>query len=291
MYQKDFLRDYIENSELRIYSNKIKVRLSKELAVKYDKGIYNNYFKNINNYFKQLESLDIKYPGNANPILYIYIMPDNNYAELLNIPPTFDDGTGGGKPVNCYDLDGFKSAYGITQNMCENISENISSISKIENEIHELSHIIHSQFFNKNSIISEGLAETIPLYILGLEDKFDEYRNALKSLKENQIYSAKEILISEDNNTYGKEELLSNKSCSFRLSYISSYLFVRGCINLIEEKFKINKVEAVQKFLEIVGQSSCTHEYLIYYIADILDTPRDILLNTKQIQTDVLNSL
>ena len=47
MYQKDILREYISNSELRIFSKKIKVRLSKELADKYDKGRYSNYLKNM----------------------------------------------------------------------------------------------------------------------------------------------------------------------------------------------------------------------------------------------------
>ena len=32
MYQKDVLREYISKSELRVFSEKIKVRLSKELA-------------------------------------------------------------------------------------------------------------------------------------------------------------------------------------------------------------------------------------------------------------------
>lgn len=291
MYKKDYLREYIECSELRIYNDKIKVRLSKELAVKYDNGSYNNYFKNIERFFNMIEILNIKYPGNAEPVLYIYIVPDSDYTELLNIPIAFDDGTGGGKPVNCYDLEGFNWAYGITQNMCENVPENIESISKIENEIHELSHIIHSQFFMNNSIIAEGFAETLPLYALGLEDKYDEHRNALKKLNKKQIFSAKEVLISEENNTYGEEELIPDKSCSFRLSYISSYLFVRGCITIIEEKFSLNRIEAIQKFLEIIRQSKCTNEYLIFDIADILGISRDILLNSRKIQIEVLKSL
>ena len=45
MYQKDVLREYIEKSELRLFSNKIKVRLSKGLALKYDQGHYQNYLK------------------------------------------------------------------------------------------------------------------------------------------------------------------------------------------------------------------------------------------------------
>ena len=35
MYQKDILREYVSKSELRVFSEKIKVRLSKELVEKY----------------------------------------------------------------------------------------------------------------------------------------------------------------------------------------------------------------------------------------------------------------
>ena len=42
MYQKDKLREYISNSEIRVFSDNIKVRLSKELAKKYDNGSYYN---------------------------------------------------------------------------------------------------------------------------------------------------------------------------------------------------------------------------------------------------------
>ena len=43
MYQKSLLKEYVKKSELRVYNNKIRIRLSKELALKYDQGIYNNY--------------------------------------------------------------------------------------------------------------------------------------------------------------------------------------------------------------------------------------------------------
>lgn len=43
MYEKDSLREYIESSELRIFSKEIEVRLSKEFALKYDRGCYSNY--------------------------------------------------------------------------------------------------------------------------------------------------------------------------------------------------------------------------------------------------------
>ena len=131
MYQKDVLREYISKSELRVFSEKIKVRLSKELAEKYDNGSYNNYLSNMQKCLDMIDTLNIQYPGNAHPVLYVYIVPDNSYSELLRIPKIFDKGAGGGKPVPCYDLDGFNSAYGLSQNILENRPEEETKICRI----------------------------------------------------------------------------------------------------------------------------------------------------------------
>lgn len=291
MYKKNILREYIQNSELRNYSDKIRVRLSKELAEKYDSGAYDNYLKNMEKFYDILNSLNIKYPSNASPILYLYIVPDDNFEDMLQIPKTFSGQRGGGKPVGCYDLDGFKFAYGVSQNICENKPAEVTNIAKIENETHELSHLIHGMFFSKNSIINEGLAEAIPLYVMGLEVEFDEHREALLNMDESQIYSASEILNQERNGIFGKDALLPNKSCSFRLSYISSYLFVRGCLETIENKFGLNKIESLQYFLEIMKQSSYYEDWLIYDIADTLDLDKEELLNGKSLQLEVIKNL
>jgi len=291
MYKKNRMREYIKSSELRIFNERIKVRLSKELAVKYDNGCYYNYLNNMDKYFQMIDKLNIHYPSNANPVLYVYIVPDDRYAELLKFPAIFDKGKGGGKAVRCYDLDGFTSAYGLSQNMLENKGIEETNISKIENQIHELAHIVHSQFFYKNQIICEGFAEALPLYALGLEEIFDEHRNSIINLNENQILSAQEILNSEKDNTYGFESILPNRSCSFRLSYISSYLFVRGCMETISKKYNLSKEQSVQYFLEIVKESDCTNEWLIYDIADALQLTRGELLNEKGIQLEILQSL
>lgn len=290
MYEKNKLKEYIKNSELRVFNKDIKVRLSKELAIKYDKGYYNEYLNNISKYIKMIKKLNIKYPGNAKPVLYVYIVPDNNYRELLGIPEKYDNDKGGGKPVMCYDLDGFSSAYGLSQNILENKNKE-TDISKVENEIHELSHIVHSQFFNKNLIISEGFAEALPLYGLNMEKDFTEHKNALLNLEEEQILSVQEILKLEKDGTFGIETILQNKTCSFRISYISSYLFVRGCMEIIAKKFDLKKEDAVQRFLEIVRESECINEWLIFDIADALDLSREELLNGKQIELEVLKSL
>lgn len=82
MYKKNIMREYIKNSELRIFNDRIKVRLSKELAIKYDNGCYYIYLNNMYKCFQMIDRLNIKFPGNAHPILYVYIVPDDNYAEL-----------------------------------------------------------------------------------------------------------------------------------------------------------------------------------------------------------------
>lgn len=291
MYQKDILRDYIKNSELRVFSKKIKVRLSKELAIKYDQGIYTNYLKNLEECYETIGTLNIQYPGNANPILYIYIVPDDNYSKLLKIPTFFDKGKGGGRPVPCYDLDGFNSAYGLSQNIAEHTFDLKNNIQKTENMLHELSHIIHSQFFSNNQTICEGVAETIPLYVLEIEEIFVEHKKVITNLNENKILSAQELLNSQKNGNFGVEAILPNKSCSFRLSYISSYLLIRGCIETIVEKYHFSKPKAIQFFLEIVKQSNCSNEWLIFDIANAIGISEDELLNGKQIQMKALNSI
>ena len=290
MYQKDILREYILNSEIRVFSKEIKVRLSKDLAIKYDNGAYQNALLNIQNNLELINSLNIHYPASANPILYVYIIPDNQYAQLLKIPKHFDKGMGGGKPVRCYDLDGFNNAYGLSQNLLENKPLEMG-ISRRENEIHELSHIIHSQFFSKNNTICEGFAEALPLYTLGLEEIFDDHRNTLLSLDESQILSAQELLNSEKDGSYGVVEALPNRSCSFRYSYISSYLLVRGCLETLVEQYNISKVEATQKFLEIVKQSACIDEWLIFDIANAIGISQEVLLYGKDIQKKALDSI
>ena len=285
MNKSNCLREYIKNSELRIFSDKIKVRLSSELAQKYDQGVYQNYLIRLQKELEQLEQLQIKYSSNANPILYVYIVPDNNFPELLQVPAIFAKNKKGcGKPVVCYDLDGFNLAFGLIENI---------TIEKLENELHELSHIILGQFMTGNQVISEGVVETLPLYGLNLETDYLEHQELLLNLEITQIYSIKELIEKSRDRTYGDDALLPNKSCSFRLSYMSSYLFIRGLIETISEKYNSSKKETIQYFLETLRQcsSSYNNEFLIKEIANTLELSQEELLTGKSIQEKALNSI
>ena len=290
MYKKNLLREYIKNSELRSFKGLINVRLSSELAKKYDKGLYDNYFNHLYECYLELLEMGIKFPGNAHPSLYVYIVPDENYAEYLSLPEKYNRGNGSGKPVKCYDLDGYTSAYGVSQGLCEGFSEK-PTIFKRENNIHELAHIIHSPFYTRGCFISEGLAETIPLYVLNYEEIFDVHKEIVSNLDDSQILSPKEIIDSERDNTFGTTSILPEKTCSFRHSYLSSYLFVMGCLEEIVKQNNCTKIEALQHFLEFLYQSKYNNELLIFDIADMLGIDEEKLLYEKTFQKESIKSI
>lgn len=288
-YQKDKLREYIEKTKIITINDHFRLRMSNELLDKYTSGTYKDGINNLVNYTNQIQKLKLIYPANAKPIFYTYIVPDDQFVELLNYP--YKTRKGGGKPVPSYDIDGFNSAFGQSQNIFEYAFDKKPTISQIVNGIHEYAHLVHSQFFKKDRLISEGFAEALPLYTLGYESKFIEHRNFLKSLKLNQIYSPKQLLDMQDNGTFYGKAVEPHKSCSFALSYVSSYLFVRGCIETVASKYKLDRVQATQKFLEVVRSSQCSHGWLIYDLADFLGIPRNELLNTKKLQNKVLSEI
>lgn len=284
------LRDYIKEAELRDYNGKIKVKLSKDLAQKYDQGVYDEYLSEMETIWNLIGRIGIKYPGNSKPEFYLYIVPDEDYAEILGIPEIFNNEKSGGKPVACQELDGFNYAYGTSQNLCENFRKPSNKMS-FENKVHELAHLVHGEFFTESSIFGEGFAEALALYTLDIEDDFFDHKDALMIMDVDKIYTVQELINQERDKSFGKEALSENKSCSFRLSYISSYLFVRGLMEKIEEKFNLNRNESTQYFLEMIRQSNYNNEWLIYDIADHLEISREELLNTKSIQIGVIKRI
>ncbi|MDD3341014.1 MAG: hypothetical protein PHN72_02275 [Bacilli bacterium] len=288
-YQTNQLKMYIEQTEMLVINPYLHIRLSKELLEKYKQGLYNKQLAFMLNNINKIRELGIKYPSNADPVFYVYIVPDENFRELLQFP-SHRNCKGGGKPVLSYDLDGFNSAYGISSNLLER--ENKMSSMQEVNNIHEFAHLVHGMFFyNKSRILAEGFAEALPLYTMNYESCFDEHREMLLGLTEEQILSAQELIELERHHDFNKGAILPNKSCSFDFTYFSSYLFVRGCLETIESKFGLSRVESTQKFLEIVRKSQCICEWLIFDIADAIGVPREELLCGKDMQMNVTKKL
>ncbi len=288
-YQADRLKEYINETEELTINNDLHIRLSRDLLKKYYQGLYEESIKQISNHIREIKKLEIKYPANANPIFYLYIVPVENFRELLNFPSKYINSQGGGRPVTCYDLNGFNDAFGVSSNLMENRKDE-SLMQKI-NSIHELAHLVHGMFFNKDRLLSEGFAEALPLYTMDYESLWDEHRETLKALKKELILSAQQLIeISKDKN-FNIGVASPNKSCSFEYSYISSYLFVRGCLETISNKYKVDRAQATQKFLEIVRQSKSFQQWLIFDIANAIGIPQEELLYKKELQINILQNL
>lgn len=84
-YEKDLLRNYVDTCEIKVFDKQICVKLADNLALKYDAGVYDDYLNHISDCFKRIKNLGFTMPGNANPIFYIYLIPDELGIKLLNI--------------------------------------------------------------------------------------------------------------------------------------------------------------------------------------------------------------
>lgn len=287
-YKIDELKLYIDKTEVIKINEDLKIRLSKDLLSNYENGLYDKGIENIVFAIDEIKKLNIKYPSNAKPVYYVYIVPDDSFVTLLNFP-TSRSTKGGGKIVNCYDLDGFSSAYGVSSNIM--LRQNDANIMEKVNDIHEMAHMVHNMFYSRDRYLCEGFAEVLPLYMLGYEKKFRQHHECILSLTEKDILTVQELLDLEEKNEFVGSSLLPNASCSFDKAYVSSYLFVRGCINVIEEKFKINKMEAMNKFLEIIMNSMYMHQFLVFDIASVLGVDREDLLSGKFMQYKAITSI
>lgn len=283
-YKINPLQKYIIESKVIVINDYFKVRIANSLYEKYTKKNYDNGIKCFSNYINEIKNLNIKYPGNANPIFYIYIVPNDTFKELLGFDNDLDI-FGGGRPVIAHELDSFPNAYGVSSNIIE--KRNNQSIMQNVNSLHEIAHLIHSVFYQyKNRFISEGIADVIPLYILDYESKFPAYLECIKELTEDKILSAKELINCE--NSFDRDPLIKNGSCSFSITYISSYLFIRGCVETIENTLKINRIEALQKLLEILKISTCINEWGVFDIANAIGIPQETLLYDKDMQLKII---
>ena len=278
------LKNYLDESVLIPLNNKLKIRLSKDLLDNYNKGLYNDYLNNLTSCIDLVDTLSIEYPGGAKPIFYLYILPlDKGY--LLDIPKPFDTKNGGGRPIKAYDLDSFNSAYGVTENIC--LRNEFPPYIK-QNTIHELIHLVSSMFFNKDRYINEGVAEAVSYYCFDYEDVFTTHRERLADVKEEDIYTVKELLEQKEFGLLGIE---GTNICTYRYSYISSYLFIASILDHIKDKYNIDKKETAQVLFEALRNTQNYNRWLVDDLADLIDEDSEEMYSTKKLQLEYLNKL
>lgn len=284
-YENDLLKEYLKTTQIITINENLKMRMNAEQLREFENHLYDTRLNVIKECIESIIKLNIKYPHNASPSFYVYIVPKENFRALLNFPDYIKTEFGG-KPVKAYDLDSFKSAYGRSNNVF--LFNHETTLLEYANIIHELAHLVGEMFFTKNIFLSEGFADTLAFYIFNYENKINDYKNLLCSLKEDVILSANELIEAEKNKEFNSIPMLDGKICSYSIYYISSYLFVKTCIERIEEIKNKDKISAMQEFLEILFKSKYINQYRIYEIAKDLDLDEETLLFKKTYQLKTL---
>lgn len=287
-YKISSLENYIKDTSIVNISNSFKIRMNNEELNDYNNHLYDIRIKAMKERIDKIKSLDIKYPYNSNPTFYLYIVPKENFRELLDFP-SYIKSEWGGKPVRSFDIDGFKDAYAQSNNIL--LWNHPVSINEDANSVHELAHLVHGMFFNNTKFLCEGFADAITFYILDYEKEVDGYKELLLNIKEEDILNANQLIEAEDNNTFNSIPLVPNKWCSFSKYYISSYLFVRSCIEKIEKDKGLTKKEALQELLNIMYNNHSIKQYQVFRIADELNIDKDTLLNSIELQIKTLNNI
>ena len=281
MKTQDVLYEYIKKSERRVIIDGVFcARMSPDMAKNFDAGHYDIRIAEHTKCINELNKIQIKYPSNAKPIFYLYIVPDENFAELLRYP--YKDRKGGGKPVSCYDIDGFNTAYGSSQNLLA--SDKPISMEQHINNIHEYAHLIQHQFGSDAQMFGEGFAELIPWYVMEYDNKNSLHFAAMRSM--DKIYTANELLSSVK-----FSDKVPNMTCSFQPSYMSSYLWVRAVVEHIRSKFNLSRVDATQKFLELYRNIKFSGQLLAAGLAKEIGMDVDKLLNSTEYQVAVLKQM
>ena len=278
------LKNYLDDSVLISFNDKLKIRLSKELEEKYNKGLYDAYINNFSNCIEIVDTLNLRYPCGAKPIYYLCIFPlDKGY--LLDIPKPFDTKNGGGKPIKAHDLDSFNSAFGVTENQC--LRTEYPDFSR-QNTIHELIHLVSSMFFSKDRYINEGVAEAVTYYCFDYEDVFTNHRERLVEINEDDLYTVKELLEQKE---FGLKGIEGTNLCTYRYSYISSYLFMASILDHIKDKYNIDKKETAQILFEALRNTQNYNRWLVDDLADLIDEDSEEMYSTKKLQLEYLNKL
>lgn len=282
------LKNYLTTTVLVERSPRLKLRMTTEHLEKYRSGKYEEFLNSIGKAIEEIDTLGIEYPASAKPVYYIYVVPDENFRELLDYPASID-ATGGGKPVICYDTDGFTCALGMSSNAIEWRRE--TSLYDYLNDIHELAHLSQAMFCMTDQFWCEGLAESIVFYALSYDKKAKVYTESISKLEKSSLMSAETLIDLGKNDGFHSPRLEPHLSCSFEVPYVSSYLLVRLCLERISTLYRVDRKGSIRKFLEILYQNLYQREYLVFSLADTLGFSREELLSKTDLQYEMLQRI
>lgn len=142
--------------------------------------------------------------------------------------------------------------------------------------VHELVHLVHGNWIDIIPIC-EGFAEVVPFYILDLKD--EKQQNIALNLTPKEIYSV---------NTLIKRGMFleGDMQAQYRKTYISMYLWMRGYLEVLQKKYNLGKLQALNFVLQEFKTAATlpTLEEQENYIAHLIGWKRKKVFNKIDLQ-------
>ena len=141
--------------------------------------------------------------------------------------------------------------------------------------VHELGHSIHGDWIKIYPIL-EGFAEVIPFYMLDLKD--EKQQNLALNLTPKEIYSVNTLI---ERDMYEKDT-----QAQYRKTYISMYLWMRGYLIKVQEKYNFDKLQALNFVLQEFKKAAAlpTLKKQENYIANLIGWKRKKVFDKVDLQ-------
>lgn len=230
---KDFTFEVVNAGEF------LRLAMLPDMAQKYNNSDCGKSFVAVmDEYAQQVASLPLNYL--KKPIFSFVVLPQGEVFQSLTTCP-FPKGMCGLKS-NIDDT--YKTALAVDEIW---FSQGFSRPQNIESQIgliHELSHIIHSAYFQHMGCLGEGFAELLPHYLMSLHNP--QHTKLIQNLD----ISSLPVL-----GTLNRHGMFSNPEdkklhAQYRSSYLSAYLWMLAYIKRIEQQHNLNKFQATNFMLE-----------------------------------------
>ena len=209
---------------------RLRVYLTEDEYKKYTQEGAKEFTEQINKAINLLSSQNMPYPKEGS--YQIVVLPQGEvFKNISGVPWTY--GING--------IDGWPQALAFDDSRFFNLNPNTYFIGLV----HELAHLIHGDWLDIYPIC-EGFAEAVPFYILNLTD--EKQRQIALNLKPKQISSVDKLikrgmfLPEEDYSKAGRVQYLK--------TYISMYLWMRGYLIKVQEKYNFDKLQALNFVLQ-----------------------------------------
>ncbi len=223
--------------------------------------------------FHNISTLKFELP--QPPKLTFYVLKHGSeYKQMSGLP--FESGMGGGDGLGTSALvvddvwffDDTGNGYG-----CDRVTIGLT---------HELAHIILNAYpkNNYNEAFEEGWAELVPQYLAEMEMGDEIRTNIIKTLKNDDIYELEWLM---DNCMYCDEKSMV---AQHRKTYISMYLWMRGYVHEIEQKYGLDKMSAFNFMMKkwSAMPKFATREEWMTAIGNIIDMSGEDVLHSKKLQ-------